>query len=988
MRRRLDRKGSSYPGRRSGLSCSLLLSLFVAINGLFAAVFYAQLTRDLPSVEVLPALLQPPLGQNLEPTRLYDRSGRHILLTLQNPAAAESHYLPVERSSTPAEGSQDAFASTLISATLATSDPGFWSHTGYTLAGLTTGGHPTLAQRLASDLLLEDESPGIRRSLRERFLAAQMTTRYGRTQVLEWYLNSAYYGRQVYGADGAARAYLNHSASDLSLAQAALLAAVAEAPALNPHDALQASLERQQLVLDQMLKQGWITPGQAESARQETLAFRSAEPLDRSLAPAFTRLALEQLSKTIPRARLERGGMRVLTTLDYDLQQQADCAAVVQLARLRDPHTDNRSASTLSGTPCEASRLLPAIVMAGNSPASFGALYAGVMVQDPQSGQILALVGDTQPNIDPGRKPGFQAGSLLTPFVYLAAFTHGMGPASLMWDVPLIVSPADTGQMIATTMPVEYSPSIENFNGKFQGPVSLRTALANDYRVPVVSVLQTVGVENVRRTFQSLGLRWQNSEVAPGSGASDLLPWEETYLTLVDASQAYSTLANSGVQVGMVVDSKENTQAGDPNALEPYTILKVEDTAGRLVWESGLPQQKPVLTPQLAYLTTNILADEAARWSSLGHPNTLEVGFPAAAKLGQTLDGLDTWAAGYTQQRTVTAWIGLRPYEVQPEAGLEARLDPRAAAGLWRAILQYASRGLPVRDWPAPPGISRITVCDPSGQLPTSVCPKTVGEVFLAGSEPTQYDSLYQAVQVNRETGRLATVFTPPELIDEIVYLSIPPQAQEWSRQAGLSTPPEDYDVLQLSEAGSPDVSLSAPPMFANVRGEVTLKGSAAGEGFAFYRIQVGQGLNPSSWMQVGEEATLPRTNSTLAVWNTAGLNGLYAIQLQVVRKDRQMETSTLQVTVDNTPPAVDILYPLENESLSGKTITFLAEATDDLALADVIFYLDGKPLHTLNTPPYALPWTAKPGAHTLVVRAVDQAGNPVEAEVKFEVRQ
>ena len=194
-----------------------------------------------------------------------------------------------------------------------------------------------------------------------------------------------------------------------------------------------------------------------------------------------------------------------------------------------------------------------------------------------------------------------------------------------------------------------------------------------------------------------------------------------------------------------------------------------------------------MITQQLAYLITNILSDEAARWPSLGHPNPLEIGRPVAAKVGGTVDQMDTWTIGYTPQTVVGVWAGNGNSD-----SLEDGVVPsKVSAALWHAITQFATQDMPPSSWEIPPGINFVDVCDPSGQLPTRHCPIVVSEVFLNGNEPTQFDSLYQSFQINRETELLATVFTPPELIDERVYMLIPPAASGWAATAGISLPPE-----------------------------------------------------------------------------------------------------------------------------------------------------------------------------------------------------
>jgi hypothetical protein len=215
---------------------------------------------------------------------------------------------------------------------------------------------------------------------------------------------------------------------------------------------------------------------------------------------------------------------------------------------------------------------------------------------------------------------------------------------------------------------------------------------------------------------------------------------------------------------------------------------------------------------------------------------------------------------------------------------------------LWNALMKAASENLPPDDWTVPADVSVMNVCDPSGMLPTAECPNLVSEVFLNGNEPQQADNMYRKYSINRETGLLATVFTLPQLIEDHVYLVVPPEARSWAEGAGLAIPPENYDVIQQPRFDE-NVNITSPDLFSEVSGNVQIEGTAAGDGFASYRVLAGQGLNPQEWIQVGE-GTAPVTKGLLATWDTQGLSGLYAIQLQVIRIDQTVDTAIIQVTV------------------------------------------------------------------------------------------
>lgn len=966
MRRRRRNDASRTPTRRISriaLGCVTVSSLIVAVTGVWLTIGYASLTYKLPSLESIPNLLEPPDGTLLEPTRIYDRSGEILLLILENPAASDRQYLSLD------DTESQHLPSTLIEATIAIADPTFWTNPGYSVEGIQEGIHPTIAQRLVFDLLLGDEPPGLRRSFRERLLAAQVISSYGREKVLEWYLNSANYGRLAYGADAAALAYFGKSATDLTLAEATLLAATAEAPALNPLDAPDVAPERQRQVLHSMLSLSFITADDFQEATQETLNIQVPIQPAINLAPVFTKLALEQLAIQFGQDRIARGGFQVLTTLDYDLQLQSTCAVNTQLSRLGGSKEENGKST--DGTPCEAGRLLPTFPHSGQDLNL--QLAANVVVLNPSNGQLLAMVGESGPGHDPARLPGHSPGSLLTPFVYLTAFTRGLNPASLVWDIP-------------ASLPETLSGA-DNPDGNFHGPVRLRTALANDYLIPAVQVLAQMGPENVWRMARQLGMV---SLVTPTSKEEAfLIPLQGGEVTLLEICQAYGVFSNQGTLTGRVLAPSSMPNESSP--LQPVTVLKLIEDPGK-VWldcQDDLVnchlQNRSVISAQLSFLLTHVLSDETARWPSLGHPNPLEIGRPVGAKIGQTSKGVDAWTVGYTPQYVVGVWIG------DGSGSSSVQVPPTGAAGLWHAIIQYISRDLPAEGWSTPPGISTLEVCDPSGMLPTVECPVVVSEVFQSGREPHQTDTLYRGFHINRETGRLATVFTPLELIEKNVYIVVPPEAVSWAHQADLPIPPESYDVIDFPAPQNEEVQITFPGMFTNVNGQVAITGSAGGEGFEYYRLQMGAGLNPGTWLQIRDDIHTPVKNGQIAIWDTSDLEGLYALQLLVVAQDQTVRTTTIQVTVDNNPPQVSIRFPEEGQRFIyplESTVTLQAVASDDLELATVEFYVDNRLVTTLTTPPFAVPWQAKLGQHTLRVQAYDHAGNVSEAALTFVVER
>ena len=968
MRQRRLAARQRNPGGRLALGCSTLFSLLAALSALLLAAAYASIARDLPSIDSLPGLLDAPGGLLLQATRLYDRSGEELLLSLENPDAAGRQYLYVQ---TP-DGVSDAalIPAALTAATLASADPLFWWHPGFLPTGLFQDVHPTLAQQLASEILLWDEAPGLRRALRERLLAAQITARFGRQKVLEWYLNHTNYGRLAYGADAAARVYLDKSAAQINLAEAALLAAAAQSPALNPLDDPASAQERQRAIIQNALRYRLVSPDEGVQAVRQQPAVRPTKPLALEsapgLSPAFTNLVFQQIETYIPRRKLEHGGFKITTTLDGELQAQAACTAALQLARWQ-------GESTSGGLDCPAAELLPALP--ANLPVLTGTLQANLAVIDPANGHILALV-DTQPEQSQiAGLPAQPAGSLNTPFIYLTGFTRSLSPASELWDIP-----TQTG-------------SPQNFDGQYHGPLRLRLAFANDYLIPAASVLTQVGVQNAWRTAQQLGIR--TPPQSSGADANPLTLFEK--MNLLDITQVFGIFANQGLMAGRLFPAAglqaNSLPSGEmPAPLDLLAVQRVADGSGQTWLDWSVSQTRPIITPQLAYLVTNILGDETARWHSLGHPNPLEIDRPAAAKVSRTWDGKNAWTVGYTPQRAIGVWVGSTNGLDQLDAA--APPAPPAptgvASGLWHAITRYASQDLPYQEWSIPSGISTIQVCDLSGKLPTRVCPNVVSEIFMAGTEPTQVDDLYQTIAVNQETGRRATIFTAPEMVQEQTYLIPPPEAGAWAANIGLETPPEEYDLIALNLPTWPDAQITSPAMFAVISSSVSILGRASGPDFALYRLQAGQGLNPTQWLQIGEDTARPLQKGLLGTWDTSALNGLYALQLVVMRQDQSAERATILVSIDNQPPSVLILSPRpaqEIEAAEYPQMLLRASVEDNLGLRSITFYIDGKRLETLSQAPFAVNWKTTSGEHTLRIVAIDQAGNSAEDSLTFDIR-
>ena len=968
------------------LSTASVVIAAVVISGIGLSQAYSSYVADLPSAETLEAAFSSTNNQFFQTTKIYDRTGTQLLYEVIDPRAGDRQWLGI-----------DKIPAHFINATIAIEDKSFYTNPGYDVEGIIrafvsnlrggpTQGGSTITQQLVKNVII---APGGRvaeqtyeRKLRELFIAAEVTERYGKDQILEWYLNTNFYGNLAYGVDAAARVYFGKSASELDLAESALLAAIPQFPALNPIDAPEEAKRRQELVLEAMAREGHITEAEAAQAKAVDVLSRLQSFNKRFdiRAPHFSFYVINELTRALGPDLTYRGGLKVITSLDLNLQEQVECTARSQVARLNggDPVV---LLPTESGTACEAAALLPPI-----RPNDIGVDHrvsnASVVVVNPKTGEIMAMLGslnywddaiDGRFNVaaDGRRQPG----SSFKPFTYLTAFQQSFTPATMVLDVRTAF-PQDTG--------IPYVP--ENYDRQFHGPVSLRIALSRSYNIPAVDMMNRVGMENVIRVAHLMGINTLDRDSNYYGLALTLGGGE---VSLLDMTYAYSVMANNGRMAGEAV-ARESRRGGF-RSLNPVALLRIEDSKGNVLIACGdngdapcaftEPQTQQVLSEPLSYLINNVLSDNEARVGAFGRPNPLEIDRPATVKTGTTNDFIDNWTLGSTPQVTVGVWVGNTD-----STPMEKVTGLTGAAPIWHAVMKYITQNLPVEGWQEPNGINQVTVCYPSGLLPTRDCQSLVDEVFIAGTEPNASDNVWQAFQINRETGKLATVFTPPELVERRVYEILPPEAADWVRQAGLPQPPTEYDTIYTPpETGGGDVAIASLQPFSYVRGVLPITGTVKSDNFSFFRVQFGPGLNPTQWTQIGGDRGEQLENADLQTWDTTALgNGLYSVQLLVVKNDQTFVNYTVQVTVDNTPPTAALVTPTEGQTFTlgdDESAIIQPDVADNLSLTFVDIFVDDKKVQTTTVAPFTYRWKlAGLGAHTIHIRAVDAAGNATES--------
>ena len=919
---------------RLALAFMLIIALAVGLMILSAAAtvagVYAYFAQDLPDAS---ALEQTQQNEAFETVKIYDRTGQHLLYEVPDPRPfrGDRTYLRI-----------DEIPQVLKDATIALEDRSFYQNPGVdprgfaralvsTLSGSQVQGGSTITVQLIKNVLIPTEERSvlsINRKIKEYIMALEYSRRYSKDQFLEWYLNNNFYGNFAYGPEAAARVYFDKHAKDLTLAEAAMLAAIPQYPALNPINNPTKAKERQKKALDAMVAAGYITPQEAEAAFAEPLKVRqeTEERFNFLDAPHFSLYVLDLLKKEYNTPQqpffIWQRGLKVYTTLDLDLQKKAEEIARKHIAALKKEAEEKKLDRLVTN--------------------------ASVVAIRPQTGEILTMVGsldyndksiDGEVNIALSDR---QPGSSFKPYNYLTAFEQGtFTPATMVMDVRTVfLDPPNP----------PYVP--ENYDRKYHGPVSLRAALANSYNIPAVWLLNKVGVKNVVETAHRMGINTLNKDYY---GLSLTLGGGE--VRLLDHTYAFSAFANGGVLAGRRIP--EEQQRPGYRKVDPVAILQVVDRDGNILYKYDHPDSERVTDERFAYLITNILSDNNARAPMFGLNSVLKLSDrPAAAKTGTTDDFKDNWTLGYTPQLAVGVWVGNAKGEAM------GRVSGVAGAGpIWHDVMEYAhaQRKEPVLNFIEPPGLVWVTVCVPSGLLPTPDCQRRTKELFVIGTEPKINDTVYQAYEVNRETGKLATEYTPRELVERRIYEIYPPEAADWVREKGIPQPPRLYDDAYGPGPADPEVGIISPAPYSFVRGGVPIIGNARPGNFRSYKLEFGPGLNPPQWTQIGPEHYNAVGNAPLEYWDTTTLNGLYTLRLAVSQHDGNIRTAAVQVTVDNISPTVEILHPGDGDLYlmeQDEWVSITADATDDWAMDRVEFYMDNNLLGTHTVAPYSHRWT------------------------------
>ncbi len=659
-----------------------------------------------------------------------------------------------------------------------------------------------------------DEQIGVDDSYLRPLIRHRASDVYSKEQVLEWYLNSAYYGWLAYGLEAAAHVYFDKPAADLTLGEAALLAAVPADPHRNPIDGYDAAKVEQEAALEILHQSEQITLDELMAARfippQIVPPFNGRFDI---IAPDFALYAQQESEQLYGASALLHDGLEVQTSLNLAWQQQAECVSQAHVNRLAGAIGSGLPADQRDA--CPALEFLPSLDTMG---VDYHADDAAVVMLDPKTGAIQAMVGANG------------GGDIRAPFTYLTALTQGYTAAVMLSDIE------------------EFS---KNEDGIYHGGVRLRQALGSGYAAPLAQVTGWVGETAVDQTMKNL-----NADNAH----------------LLNLTHAFAAISNNGKMAGRA----------DDEAIVPTTIVQ----------ETAVTHE--ILTPALAYLMNDMLADRRARCDGYGCPNVMELpnNRPTAVALGGA-----QLAIGYTPDLVSGVWVN---------GDGVAAVD--GAAPIWHALMSWALQDEPATIWAqlgATHGLVELSICDPSGQLATAHCP-ALSELFIKGTEPTSYDTMYQEVGVNRENGRLATLYTPPELIERHIYQQFPDQLQAWAAANDIPQPPTEYDTLRPVRDVAETAVLLSPSPLAVISNSVTISGTAQMDGFSSYRLAYFKGLLPDN-LQTITTSTNPIAQDALGEWDTTGLDGLYTLLLTVMGENGRFAETSIQVTIDNRAIAYSI---------------------------------------------------------------------------------
>ncbi|MCA9370531.1 MAG: penicillin-binding protein [Candidatus Peregrinibacteria bacterium] len=868
------------------------------------------------------------------------------------------------------------------------------------------GGGSTITRQLARNALDLQKDNRYVRKVKELVLGCQLEGRYEKEELLELYLNWIPFGQNAYGVEQAARQYFNTTADKLTLAQAAVLASLPQRPSyFSPYgrhvhttalddeiiigllggyvgtgETLQYVGGRTDQVLKNMLELEFITEEERQSALDElsTISFEQARENIR--APHFVLWIREQVTEMFPNTAeglLEQGGLRIETSLDWDIQQRAESA----IERYREDLTNRYGGENMS-----------------------------LVAMDPTTSEILAYVGNMDYNdeehggkIDMARAPR-QPGSSFKPFVYAAAFQQGYSPATPIYDVETKIGDDEP----------------QNFDGKFMGLMTMREALGASRNVPAAKAYFLAGQENQILTLvSSLGAPTplkRKEELQLERGEFDYgwpLALGAAETPLVEMVSAYGALARGGTSLPVV------------------SIRKITDKKGNILFEADIDEKgKEVLDERIAYQITSILSDESVRPEEYWKTQLTVPGYKTAAKTGTSNKCLEwkdvhnsngdvisrvcklrkpdnAWLIGYTPNLVAGAWVG----NANSAAMYDKAGGLNTASPIWKDFMIAAHRTFvsPKTEFDKPEGVLTPQVSTLSGQFPTSCTP--VGErradVFLQENAPKLQDPACQQLMIDKVTKLLASDECPPAARESgsflVAHSLLPDRWPTWEEgvqkwvgvqmEKWYASPDHSGSLLPLPVAPTEYCTLALTP--GRMEKPTISIATPAPNGNATYptfqpriKYESKAVVHAVTYAIDGHEVatvTTPPFTQVLRVPRTVSESGQHTLTVTLVDEYFNEATARVSFTFeeDTRPPQLTVILPRADIQLpQGGELTMRAEAGDmEGGLKYVQFYLGDKLLTTKPTEPFEFTYklTEAPGVYTIKVKAIDMAGNSAE---------
>ncbi len=861
------------------LTLLIMISIFV-ISGIWLQNKIATIKDNVVPAEELFAKM--PRGG----AKIYDRNGA---LLYQFVDEYEGLRRPVEL---------ENISQFLIQATIATEDKTFFTNNGLNTAGLMRAayenfvpfgnlgffagsGGSSITQQLAKNLYIPREERYLRtidRKLKETIIALELTEKYEKEQILEWYLNSISYGGIYVGIQAASEGYFGKSAYDLSLAESAFLAGIPQSPVkYNPYKNFDQAKMRQIEVLQLMLANQRITISELEAAVSENIDL---QPYQFEIkAPHFVlgRIADEISTRYGDRA-IFSDGLNIVTTIDYNLQKIGQEVLEEWITKFEE-----------------------------DSLGRNGALIA----MDVKTSEILVYIGSRDYFSDAieGRNDNITSknspGSTLKPFTYLQAFRKGWTSGTGIVDAPAKVFDPASGEF--------FEP--KNPGGKYLGVATTAKALGNSLNVPALKAILYAGVNDTVKFLKQIGFTTLDSK----SGYGPALTLGGVDITLEDITYAYSVLANQGTMVGQKTIFDRDAQE---RALDPISILSITKDNGEIVLDNTSTKRR-VIESNFTFLITSILSNGENTCEIFGCDTLVLGSRPSAQKTGtsepfeeEEKDACkdrcigETWTIGYTPQIVAGNWYGNSNNEP-----MQNIFSTTVSHKIWRdfMIKSHDYLELDIARFNRPTGLQEKELCWPSGKIPSDECPEDrrfVG-IFPADNLPRNEaeedelkDTWWQEIEIDKQTGLLPTFDTPLSMRTKELRLTLPlKEIDEWdgyrnwaakNRLTNLAAPVKDgYWSEALSKITSPKYNQS-------ISGSIAIEGRATSPDFLGYEL-LWQPINkPETWftMKKNNKKVL---NGLLGIWNSNNLpEGDYRIQLLVNDKNFNFIKYEIVVSLDN----------------------------------------------------------------------------------------